>query len=85
MRINKVRKINFMHGKMWAGGTWQNVKRKFLIYMNMQISQLNELYETEAGRQSVRLEGWKAGPHMINNAVNFNENSMENSNGRKNC
>lgn len=30
-----------------------------------------------------RQEGWKAGPHMINNAVNFNENSMENSNGRK--
>lgn len=50
MRINKVRKINFMHGKKWAGGAWQNVKRKFLIYMNMQISQLNELYETEAGR-----------------------------------
>lgn len=52
MRINKVRKINFMHGKKVGGalGAWQNVKRKFLIYMNMQISQLNELYETEAGR-----------------------------------
>lgn len=45
--------------------------------MNMQISELNELNET--GRQTVR----PAGPHMINNAVNFNENSMENSTAGK--
>lgn len=42
MRINKVRKINFMQYVEGRVGV-ANVKRKFLIYMNMQISQLNEL------------------------------------------
>lgn len=47
MRINKVRKINFMQYVVEREAEWAwplaNVKRKFLIYMNMQISQLNEL------------------------------------------